>query len=177
MENLWIAVITAVVTSTLSPALLLWMKNKSDRHQRLEDAEFKRQERLATEAREDAREARAQAQRAAMVAGLEVVKKQTDGVIAQVTALATSTGRIEGEHAATTKAADTALTLALGQQQGRDAERESIAAKTIITDRETPLPVLDDRTASASERVAEATERSADAAQRVASAAEEKKGK
>lgn len=176
MENLWIAIAVAIITSTVSPALLLWMKSKSDRQQRIEDAEFKRQERLATEAREDAREARAQAQRALMVAGLEVVKKQTDGVIAQVTALATSTGRIEGEHAATTKAADTASTLALGQQQGRDAERESIAAKTIITDRETPLPVSDDRTANASERVAEATERSADAAQRVASAAEDKKG-
>lgn len=176
MENIWTAVIIALVTSTLSPALLLWMKNKSDRHQRIEDAEFKRQERLATEAREDAREARAQAQRAAMVAGLEIVKKQTDGVIAQVTALATSTGRIEGEQAASVKALDTASTLALGQQQGRDAERESIAAKTIVTDSQTPLPVSDDRTALASERVAEATERSADAAQRVASVAEEKKG-
>lgn len=161
MESIIIAVVVAIITGTISPMILLWMKNKNEI-----------QERLRVEAREDAREARADSQRALVIAGLETVKTQTDGMIAQVSALAKAAGVAEEK----VKAQNTADTLALGQAQGRDAERESIASKA-TTNSDTPLPVKDDRTALASERVAEATERSADAAQRVASVAEDKKGK
>lgn len=155
-ETIWIALIVALITGTLSPILQTWLQNRS-----------KRQERLEIEAREDAREARTQA-------ALEMIKKQTDGVISQVTALAKSTGRLEGDATATKKAEETAATLLLGQQQGRDAERESISTK-IKSDGDKPLPVADTRVAVSSERAADASEVLADATKRLADAAETKK--
>lgn len=69
-----------------------------------------------------------------------------------------------------------------GQRQGAETERASVAAvhSTLpgaapAVGSKSPLPVADDRTATASERVAEATERSADATARVATATEGKK--
>lgn len=171
MESVLIAMIVAVVTGTLSPALLLYMKSKSESRQRREDAEIRKAERAADWAREDAREARAHEQLAA-------IKKQTDGVVEQVAALAKSTGRIEGEAHATRTGEATAATLALGQQQGRDAERESAAThhhNAMQQHSDDPLPVADDRTATAAEKTAAATEVLADATARVADAAEVKK--
>lgn len=162
MENVWTTLITAVVVSMLAPALMLWMQNSA-----------KRRERLDSEAREDAREARAQAQRQLMIASLELVKKQTDGVLDQVAAVAKAMGRVEGGAEAEKKAEGTAATLALGQQQGRDAERESIATKATL-DTGKPLPVQDARVAETSERTAEATEVLADATKRLADKADKK---
>lgn len=149
MEGVWIALIVALVTGTLSPALLLWMSNRN-----------KRQERLETEAREDAREARTQA-------ALEVIKKQSDGMLSQVAALAKTTGRLEGGAEATKAAEGTAATLLLGQQQGRDAERESIATK-VKQDGDKPIPVVDKITNETGERAAQALENMANTAKQVA---------
>lgn len=164
MSNIWTVLIIAVVSGTVSPALLQWMRDRSDARKQLADAEFKRNERLATEAREDAREARTQA-------ALETIKKQTDGVVSQVAALAKSTGRLEGGAEATKAAEGTAATLALGQQQGRDAERESVATK-LKQDSDAPLPVVDKITNETGERAAAALERMASTAH---DAAKEKK--
>lgn len=155
MENMWIALIIAVVTGTLSPALLLWMTNRN-----------KRQERLEAEARDDAREARTQA-------SLEKITKQTDGVLSQVAALAQATGHIEGGAEAKKVAEGTAAALLEGQRQGRADERESAAAK-IEKIGNKPLPVADERTATAAEKTAAATGALADATARVADAAETK---
>lgn len=155
MESVWIALIASVVPS-VTTAVLLWMKNSHDRG-----------EREAAEKRADLREARTQA-------ALETIKKQTDGVIAQVTALAKSTGRIEGGAEATRAAEGTAATLALGQQQGRDAERESIATKLSL-DSDKPLPVVDKVTNETGERAAKALEKMADTAKEVADAKTETK--
>lgn len=155
-SNIWTALIVAVVTGTLSPALLLWMGNRA-----------KRQERLDAEARDDAREARAQA-------ALDQIKKQTDGVLSQVSALAEKTGRIEGGAAATKAAEGTAATLALGQQQGRERERESIAAKAKLVS-DNPLPVVDKITNETGERAAQALEKMATAAQDTAKTTAETK--
>lgn len=155
-DGVWIALIVALITGTLSPALLLWMTNRS-----------KRQERLEIQAREDAREARAVEAQRLTLAGLETIKKQTDGVISQVSALAKSAGRLEGDAEATKAAQTTAATLALGQQQGRDAERESIESKTKV-DSAQPLPVIDKITNETGERSAAALEDMAKTAQQVA---------
>lgn len=161
MENVWIALIalaSSIIISFLAPNVTLWLKYQGERQQRLDDAEIRRQERIEDRLREDAREARA-------LEKLEIIKKQTDGVIAQVTSLAKSTGRVEGSVEASRTAANTAATLALGQQQGRDAERESVSTN-LKSDGERPLPVSDDRTATASERVADASERVANVAEK-----------
>lgn len=159
-DGVWIALIVALITGTLSPALLLWMKNRSERQQRIDDAKAKQKEREEDHAREDAREAR-------NVASLDMIKKQTDGVISQVTALAKSAGRLEGDAEATKAAQSTAATLAMGQQQGRDAERESIESKTKV-DSAQPLPVVDKITNETGERSARALEDMAKTAQQVA---------
>lgn len=180
-EGIWIALIVAVVTGTLSPALLLLLKGRSERRQRIDDAEresrtrredaaIRKAERDADWAREDAREGRSQEL-------LHAIKKQTDGLVTQVSTIAEARGRLSGEAAATAAGEATAATLALGQQQGRDAERESAATHQHHqrNDADEPLPVADDRTAKASERVADASEALASATTRVADAAEVKK--
>lgn len=156
MENAWTIVILGFASTVLAPALLLWMKHG-----------FDRSEREAAERRADEREARTQA-------ALETIKKQTDGVIAQVTALAKATGRIEGGVEATKAAEGTAATLALGQQQGRDAERESISTK-LAQEGATPLPVVDKITNETGERAAKALENMATTAKEVANAKTEGK--
>lgn len=156
MESAWLALIVAVITSTLAPAILLLIKNRSDRDQRREDADIRRAERAEDRAREDARDAK-----------LNDIKKQTDGVVTQVAALAKSTGRIEGHAEATKEGEATAATLLLGQQQGRDAERESIATQ-VKHDGDQPLPVVDKITNETGERSAKALESMASTAQEAA---------
>ena len=115
---------------------------------------------------------------AAGVAKINAVSVQIDGLLKE----RDRANVFEGEQKGKQAGEDAAYQLAEGQRQGREAERESAAAKGPATSNAPttsadgrPLSVEDDRTATASERVASATERAANATQRVATATEEKK--
>lgn len=136
-----------------------------------EDAAMRRREKLEDYARQDevARLAKLAAD-AALEANkkLETVTTQIDGMLRERDRANLAAGAAAGA-AAGVKIAET---LAAGQLQGREIERESAAhSREGAPNPGGPLPVVDDVVGEASKRIATATEVSAEAAKVSATAA------
>lgn len=174
----FIGLAVAVVTGAAS-VLAIVLNTRSARAARKEEIEAARIETIRKEAREDALAARqlAAADAARIEAALartdiRQIGTQIDGLLAQKTI----SDKKEGAREATIISDEKARTLAQGQQQGREIERESVAASVqasgqlIATASPSPVPVIDDTVATAIEKVGDALENSAKATQHVADA-------
>lgn len=147
-----IAVGLAIVTGFISIGTLL-INNHNIRVMKRDDAEAVKQEKIRVEAREDALADKLSAQtEAARQAALhargvmEEVAKKVDGLLAD----RDKANYKAGADIATLAGEDRAKTLAEGQQQGRDTERERVRTEVPVLPASpaAPIPVLDEKLVS-----------------------------
>lgn len=150
------------------PILLNWLNNRANRQQKADEAAARSREKQEDWRRQDEVAAKLLAQQAIIEAraaeALEVAKAtatKIDGMLVD----RDKANYAEGEKKEAARGKEIADQLAEGQRQGREEERASRESLT-PADNKAPLPVADDRTATASERVADASERTASATER-----------